>query len=52
LWKSEVEKHPDVEEIGWRGCKSKKQIACTRCTESIRMLNKEEMGLLLSVIEV
>jgi hypothetical protein len=28
---------------GWRGCKSKKKIACTRCTETIRMLNKEEM---------
>jgi radical SAM superfamily enzyme with C-terminal helix-hairpin-helix motif len=37
-------KHPDVEEMaGGRGCKRKKQIACTMCTESIRMLNKEEM---------
>jgi hypothetical protein len=35
-----------------RGCKSKKQIACTRCIETIRMLNKEEMVWLLGVIEV
>jgi hypothetical protein len=31
----------------WRGCKRKKEIACTRCTETIKMLNKEEMGVVV-----
>jgi hypothetical protein len=44
--------YPDVENNAVRACRSIVHIACTRCTETIRMKNKEEMRLLLRVIQV
>ena len=41
-WSGSV--YPDVENNGMgRACRSIVHIACTRCTETIRMQNKEEM---------
>jgi hypothetical protein len=44
-WIVEWSEHPEVENIGVvRACRSMAHIACTRRTETISMLNKEEMG--------
>ena len=32
---------------GWRACQRIAHIVCTRCTETIRMQNKEEMGVVV-----
>jgi hypothetical protein len=41
-------KHPDVENSGRvRACRSLVHIACTRSTETIRMQNKEEIGVVV-----